>query len=273
MHSAPTGTPPQAERDHILDAAVAAWAADSAAGKHALLLAADTAIATELNARARTTRVAAGQVSAHGLPLRDGTTAGIGDLIRARHNARGLTDSAGPWIRNGDPLHVTAIHPDGSLTAHRASPPDDDGGREPALVRLPPAYVAEHVDLGYALTTYRAQSLTTDTAHLVLTPGSTREALYVGMTRGRDTNHTWVTTTPTPGDGHDTPGLHQKPPHPLDVLKQTLATTSTEPSATEQLDTLHRAAQSSLIGRRPQITAATSRALLQPASMAPGRSM
>ena len=49
--------------------------------------------------------------------------------------------------------------------------------------------VAEHVDLGYALTTYRAQSLTTDTAHLVLTPGATREALYVGMTRGRDNDY------------------------------------------------------------------------------------
>jgi hypothetical protein len=129
------------------------------------------------------------------------------------------------------------------------------------------------LDHGYALTVHRAQGLTADTAHLVLTPGSSREALYVGMTRGRDTNHAWVSTTPTPGDGHDTPALHQKPPHPLDVLKQTLATTSTEPSATEQLDTLHRAAQSSLIGRRPQITAASSRALLQRASMAPGRLM
>jgi hypothetical protein len=132
--------------------------------------------------------------------------------------------------------------------------------------------VAEHVDLGYALTTYRAQSLTADTAHLVLTPGSSREALYVGMTRGRDANHTWVTTTPTPGDGHDTPGLHQRPPPPRRA-QQTLATTSVEPSATEQLDTLTRAAQSSLIGRRPQITAASSRALLQRASMAPGRLM
>ncbi len=111
-------------------------------------------------------------------------------------------------------------------------------------------YVAEHVDLGYALTTHRAQSLTTDTAHFVLTPGSSREALYLGMTRGRDTNHTWVTTTPTSGD-HDTPGLHHQPLAPLDLLRQTLATTSVEPSATEQLDTLHRAAQSSWLHTHP----------------------
>ena len=93
------------------------------------------------------------------------------------------------------------------------------------------------------------------------------------MTRGRDTNHTWVTTTPTAGDGHDTAGLHHQPLAPLDLLKQTLATTSTEPSATEQLHTLHRAAQNSAIHRPPQITAATSRAHLQRASIAPGPSI
>ncbi len=254
LHAAPTDTPPEHERDLILDAAIAAWAADHAAGKQALLLATDTVTATELNARARTTRLLAGQVTAQGVPLRDGTTAGIGDLIRARHNTRSLTDTAGHWIRNGDPLHVTAIHSDGSLTAHRPTPCPGSGGKavgEPAVVRLPAPYVAEHVDLGYALTTHRAQSLTTDTAHLVLTPGTTREALYVGMTRGRDANHTWVTTTPTGSDRHDTPGLHQRPPSPLDVLQQTLATTSIEPSATEQLDTLHRAAQHSWTHRYP----------------------
>ena len=54
------------------------------------------------------------------------------------------------------------------------SPPSTPRDRS-ALVaddrtRLPSAYVAEHVDLGYALTTHRAQSLTTDTAHPVLAP-------------------------------------------------------------------------------------------------------
>jgi hypothetical protein len=126
--------------------------------------------------------------------------------------------------------------------------------------------VAEHVDLGYALTTHRAQSLTTDTAHLVLTPGSSREALYVGMTRGRDANHTWVTTTPTGSDRHDTPGLHQRPPSPLDVLQQTLATTSIEPSATEHLDTLYRAAQHSWTHRYPSRPAPAPR----PRHVAPG---
>jgi hypothetical protein len=84
LHTAPAGTPPDAERDLLLDQAHAAWAADIAAGRHALLLAADTATVTELNARARTHRLAHGQVSAHGVPLREGTTAGVGDHLAAR---------------------------------------------------------------------------------------------------------------------------------------------------------------------------------------------
>ena len=72
---------------------------------------------------------------------------------------------------------------------------------------LPAAYVAEHVDLGYAVTAYRAQGTTTDTAHVLVEPTSTRETFYVAMTRGRHSNHAYVTldraddhTQPHPGD-------------------------------------------------------------------------
>ena len=249
LHTAPAGTPPDAERDVLLDQAHTAWSADIAAGKHALLLAADTATVTELNARARTHRVAHGEVSSHGAPLRDGTTAGVGDHLSARHNDRTLTDDHGRWVRNGDPLTLTTLHPDGSATATRR---DTTPGQTPATVRLPANYMAEHVDLGYALTVHRAQGLTTDTAHLVLTPGTTREALYVGLTRGGESNDAWITTTPTAGDRHDTPGLHQPAPTPADVLHHALTTSSNEPSATELLAELTRRADI-LDARRPQV--------------------
>jgi hypothetical protein len=45
--------------------------------------------------------------------LREGTTAGVGDHLHARHNDRSLTDNHGRWVRNGDPLTLTALHPDG----------------------------------------------------------------------------------------------------------------------------------------------------------------
>ncbi len=73
---------------------------------------------------------------------------------------------------------------------------------------LPAAYVRQHVELGYAVTSYRAQGITTDTAHVVVAPGMTRENLYVAMTRGREANTAYVAVDrpdvahvgPRPGD-------------------------------------------------------------------------
>ncbi len=62
-------------------------------------------------------------------------------------------------------------------------------------------------NLGYAVTAYRAQGVTTDTAHVLVEPTSTRETFYVAMTRGRHSNHAYVTldraddhAQPHPGD-------------------------------------------------------------------------
>lgn len=43
------------------------------------------------------------------------------------------------------------------------------------VVRLPTTYVAEHVDLGYAITAPRAQGLTVDTAYSGAIPSMSRE--------------------------------------------------------------------------------------------------
>lgn len=62
---------------------------------------------------------------------------------------------------------------------------------------MPAEYVAEHVDLGYAVTAYRAQGSTTDTAQAVVEPGIARENLYIAMTRAeRRTRRTWSRTRP-----------------------------------------------------------------------------
>ena len=157
----------------------------------------------------------------------------------------------GPQRRPPHP-HPHRPAPDGSATATRR---DTAPGQTPATVRLPAGYLAEHVDLGYAITVHRAQGLTADTAHLVLTPGTSREALYVGLTRGRESNDAWITTSPTPGDGHDVPGLHRPALTPGDVLHHALTTSSAEPSATELLAELTRRADI-LEARRPQMSPA-----------------
>ena len=126
------------------------------------------------------------------------------------------------------------------------------------------------MELGYATTIHRAQGITTDETHLVVGPDTTREALYVGMSRGRAANHVYVTTdTPTDSDEHPYPS---GPPRTgRQILEQVIATSGRELSATE---TWHQARpagnqttelwQRLLAGLRPQ---ASSRPQIAPTQL------
>lgn len=106
---------------------------------------------------------------------------------------------------NGARWQITQVRNDGSLTVRAV------GRRFGGAIVLPAAYVSEHVDLGYAVTAHRAQGITTDTAHTVVTATTTRENFYVAMTRGRNANHAYVAinqpdeahSQPHPGDNTD----------------------------------------------------------------------
>jgi conjugative relaxase-like TrwC/TraI family protein len=174
------------DADAMTDAAYRAWLRDIAAGMSSVLVAeTEDAVAT-LNQRARAELVLGGTVDASvEASLRDEAAASIGDIIITRKNDRRLR--SGPeWVRNGARWKVVAVRRDGSIRVRSA---DRVSGRP---ITLPAAYVAEHVDLGYAVTAYRAQGITTDTAHAVVEPGTTRENLYVAMTRGRGSNTAYV---------------------------------------------------------------------------------
>ncbi|NEE01181.1 relaxase domain-containing protein [Phytoactinopolyspora halotolerans] len=175
------------DTEQILKSVYQAWLADENAGQRSLLVAADAATVRELNLRARADRIANGAVTRSGAILHDGTHAGRGDRVVTRHNDRSLASGPHSWVKNGDQWTVTRQHCDGALTVKRAH-----GG---AIIKLPAAYVAEHVELAYASTVYRAQGSTVDTCHAVVTETDmTRETLYVAMTRGRLTNTAHVVT-------------------------------------------------------------------------------
>ncbi len=220
--------------DLMRERAYAAWATDLAAGHSALLLAADRATVTALNVRARADRVHAGFVAPVGVPLSDETTAGRGDVIVTRRNARYLQLADGGHVRNGDLWTVTGVHADGSIDVSARPRPGQDNSVAGQHVRLPASYVREQVELGYAATVHRAQGMTVDHAHLLTGEGMTRQALYVAMTRGRDANHAYIATDgpdpacPTPTDPDAVPTGRQ-------VLERVLLTDGAELSATAML--------------------------------------
>jgi hypothetical protein len=67
---------------------------------------------------------------------------------------------------------------------------------------LAPAYVREHVALGYALTVHKAQGSTTDRAVVIVDEAMTAPQLYVAMTRGREENHALVVTSDRSPEDH-----------------------------------------------------------------------
>ncbi len=157
-------------------------------------------------------------------------TLSVGDVVVTRRNDRRLRTRTS-WVRNGDRWTVVKVRGDGSVGVRPV------GRRLGGVVVLPAAYVAGHVELGYAVTAHRAQGITVDTAHTVITGSSTRESLYVSMTRGRQSNIAYVTTD-HPDPGHAVP-------HPADdpgktarsVLTGVLAHVGAEQSAHAALRT------------------------------------
>lgn len=180
----------------MLDAAYAGWHHDLHAGFETLLVADTRRTVDALNQRARAERILAGEVDdTTEVHLADDARCSAGDWIITRANDRTLKATANRWVRNGDRWTVAATNADGSI---RARGPD---GIEEVL--LPPGYVTSSVELGYAVTAHRAQGATVDTCHAITSASTTRENLYVAMSRGRHSNIAYVALD-KPDDNHAT---------------------------------------------------------------------
>jgi hypothetical protein len=185
-----------ADEQAAYDRAASMWLADHLRGKTVLLLAGSNAEAAELSRRVQARFIQLGTVGPPQAVLSDGNRAGVGDLVRARLNTK--IDAGGRKLTNRDTLKITALRgPDAQVRRQRA----DGTWTEP--FRVPRSYLADNAELGYGGNVHVAQGRTVDTAHLLVTESLSRQALYVGMTRGREANTAHVVTGKTAPSGHE----------------------------------------------------------------------
>ncbi|EWT06650.1 conjugal transfer protein [Intrasporangium chromatireducens Q5-1] len=196
------------EADQMSDAAYAAWRADRAQGLVSVLVADSREDVATLNHRARADLILDGVLQpGREVELNGGAQAGVGDTIITRRNDRRLRNGK-DWVRNGARWTISGVRDDGSITIRGAE------RRFGGSIVLPASYVAEHLDLGYAVTAHRAQGVTVDAAHVLVEPTTTRENFYVAMTRGKHSNRAYVIldraddahTESHPGDNPDASG-------------------------------------------------------------------
>jgi hypothetical protein len=142
--------------------------------------------AAGLNERIRAGRVERGEVdntvTATG---RDGLPIGRGDLIQTRRNDTAL------GVANRQQWVVQHVAADGTVYAREAA----SGRKHPRTVALPAEYAGERAHLSYAATAYGVQGATVGDAHTILTEATSAAGVYVGMTRGRQTNCLHVVAT------------------------------------------------------------------------------
>ena len=213
-----------ADAETAYDRAASMWLADHLRGKDVLLLAGANAEAADLSRRVQAKLAQIGSVGPPQAPLADGSHAGVGDLIRARLNT-GI-DASGRQLTNRDTLKITAFRgPDAEVRRQRLD------GTWTGTFWVPRTYLAANAELAYAGNVHVAQGRTVDTAHLLVTDSLSRQALYVGMTRGRQANTAHVVTGKTAPPGH----APYQQAAPEAVLADVLQRDAGDLSATEQI--------------------------------------
>ena len=213
-----------ADEEAAYDRAASMWLADHLRGKDVLLLAGSNTEAAGLSRRVQAKLTQMGTVCPLQAPLSDGNHAGVGDLVRARLNTK--IDVGGRPLTNRDALKITAFRGlDAEVRRQRLD------RTWTGTFRIPRTYLAANAELAYAGNIHVAQGRTVDTAHLLVTDSLSRQALYVGMTRGRQSNTAHVVTGKTAPPGHEP--YQQATPESL--LATVLQRDADDLSATEQI--------------------------------------
>src|SRR5699024_9250644 len=104
---------------------------------------------------------------------RDGLDIFAGDTVMTRSNNPNL------GVANRESFRVIQVHSDGGLIL---------AGEDQRHHHITPAYVREHIHLGYAVTDYGNQGTTVDHGSVLLGTSMPGGGVYVGATRGRQDN-------------------------------------------------------------------------------------
>ena len=167
----------------IADAAAEWWQQHSEVST--ALSAPTRTLVEEINAEIAARRAAAGETG-EAVVGEGPTTIRVGDIAVTRRNSRRLVASDSGWVKNGDRWVVESAAAASSIRLRRC----DTG----ATVTVPLTYASKHLQLGYAVTQTRAQSVTVEAACAVATASTRLSELYVGLTRGTRSNHLLVVT-------------------------------------------------------------------------------
>lgn len=115
----------------------------------------------------------------------DGLPIGKGDVIQTRRNECTL------GVVNRQTWTVQHVGDDGAMRVVEIA----NGRKQQRTVTLPAGYVTQDAHLAYAVTAYGVQGATVNASHTVLTDALDAAGVYVGMTRGRQTNTLHVVAT------------------------------------------------------------------------------
>ena len=200
--------------DDMAERAVQNYLADHLEGKSVIQTTQTHAERDELNRRAQEYLTRWGKVDvSKAVPIMDGRTAHLGDLLLARQNDNARqAGEEGRTLANSDLMRVVDVG-DRHVTVVRQTGTDKEtGGRtwsEP--YQVPNTYLARHGTLGYAQTGHNSMGSTVTRGIAFGSEKTPRSALYVEMTRGRESDHGYFYLSASFASGKWAQGQGHKP--------------------------------------------------------------
>jgi type II secretory pathway predicted ATPase ExeA len=172
--------------DELAAGVAGLWIDNTVAGRTVAVVAETNDHVDALNDAIQAERRHFGHLGDRTVRVAGAETVAVGDIVVTRRNDRMIRTDRGEPIRNRDRWTVVDVHRDGDLTLSHV------GGHGTAII--PAEYAACHVRLGYAATAHGHQGDTVDISLAVITEATTHRSLYVGASRGRDSNRLLVVT-------------------------------------------------------------------------------